>query len=118
MDRPAPYAASRGPGFRVAPQYPRPARLVSRCRGLRERSAWEYVRFHVVQTVQPWCGRTAREVPAIFGRVHEIGLAHLAQFADTSEVYAGMQWGSLWGRGVRLAVRGDRIVEVKLLWVS
>ena len=86
--------------------------------GSRERSAWEYVRFHVVHSVQPWCGRTTREVPAIFGRVHEIGLAHFAQFAGTSDVYAGMQWGSLWGRGVRLAVQGDRVVEVNLLWVS
>jgi hypothetical protein len=88
-------------------------------RGIRTGDAWAFVRFVTVHWVQPWCTRLIPEKDAVFGRVHEFGLAAFAEVAGAADVYLETMWGNLNGRGGRYAIddQGD-MTPVGPMWIS
>jgi hypothetical protein len=88
-------------------------------RGVRERDPWEYARFIVVNWYRPWAvGQSAPQV-AIWGPLHEIGLAAFAEYAGGDTIYRETQWGTRFGQGceMRACLRGGLEI-VRTLWRS
>lgn len=84
------------------------------------RSIWEFIRFIVVHSQQPWNMRRDPVPDAVFStRRHEIGLAAFAAFIDSPEIYLDTVWGGLWGRGRKVIVNVQgQVEERQLLWIS
>jgi hypothetical protein len=88
-------------------------------RGIKVGDVWAFLRFYSVHWVKPWCARTIREKDAVFGWVHEIGLAAFAEARGTTDVYLETIWGNLNGRGGCHAIdeRGG-MIPVGPQWIS
>jgi hypothetical protein len=88
--------------------------------GCQERNPWEYARFIVVNSYCPWAAERFRPQMALWGTVHQIGLAAFALFVGSpNEIYLDMQWGVRWGQGYRMRVGEAGALQVaRRLWLS
>ena len=88
--------------------------------GIRQRSVWEFKRLQVVHWEQPWCKKANKEISALWTpRHYEIGLAAIAEYEDSPDVYIETIWAGLYGK--RLRVKFDengKVIDRNEVWVA
>ena len=85
--------------------------------GAGERDPWEYQRFYTVHFVRPWASVAVANASFTLRR-YAVGLASIAEYAPSGDLYVGWQWAGLHGRGVRLRSERGALRHVRDLWVS
>lgn len=79
-----------------------------------------FARFWVMHIERRWdVGYLASRDPRFTGRCFPIGVADIATFTDSPDVYLGTLWGGRWGLGGRLTLAPDGAIEQgQILWIS
>ena len=85
-----------------------------------ERSIWAFTRFWVMHFERPWdvAGCASRD-PRFTARCYLLGLAALATYADSQDLYLETIWGGRWGWGRRLTLTPEGLIErTQGLWIA
>jgi hypothetical protein len=86
-----------------------------------ERNVWAFTRFRVAHFERPWAavGVPVSRDPWFNSQYYAIGRAAFAPFVDSQDVYLETNWAGLWGKGRRLTLTPEGLIERSQdLWIS
>ena len=88
-------------------------------RDVSERKPTDYIRFIAVHTGAFWhCAVYGPPPSGVFGRVHEIGLAHFCRVEGREEMLIETIFGGLNGSGILYRIEEGILVAESKIWLS